>query len=136
MGTFMKTLCALIMVAGMAIVSENACGADAYLAEAEAGVGLQAWLEVDKRREFFVNLTACSMDAKMGWICIGLALKNKTKLPPELERLAYAEEGAKIKLGLCLNETCEVREWEYLATGFGDMFITRSLSRTFPAQSA
>lgn len=128
----MKTWCAVIMVAGMAILSENARGADAYLTEAEAGVGLQAWLEVDKRHGFFVNLSACPMDGKMGWICIGLDLKNKIKLPPELERLAYAEEGAKIKLGLCLNETCEVREWEYLATGFGDMFITQIAIEDLP----
>jgi hypothetical protein len=52
-------------------------GAEAYLTEAEAGVGLQAWLEVDKRREFFVNLSACPVDGKMGWICFGLHLKRK-----------------------------------------------------------
>jgi hypothetical protein len=120
------------MVAGIAIMSEKACGADAYLTEAEGGVGLQAWLEVDKRREFFVNLSVCPLDGKMGWICVGLAFKGKSKLPPELERLAYAEEGAKIELGLCLNETCEVREWEYLATGFGDMFITRIAIEDLP----
>jgi hypothetical protein len=54
------------MAAGMAILSENACGADAYLTEGEAGVGLQAWLEVDKRYDFFVNLSTDLLESRLG----------------------------------------------------------------------
>jgi hypothetical protein len=128
----MKTLCALFIAVGMAILSENARGADALLTEGEGGVGLQAWLEIDKRNGFFVNLSACPIDDKMGWICVGLSFNKNIKLPPELDRLAYGEDGAKIDLGLCLNETCEVREWEFLPTGFGDMFITHIAIEDLP----
>src|SRR6516164_2446583 len=111
MGVLMKTWCAVIMTVGMAILSENARGANAHLTEAEGGIGLQAWLEVDKRYGVFINLNACEVDNKMGWICVGLDFqKRNIKLPRELDKLAFADEGAKINLGLCVNETCEARE--------------------------
>lgn len=68
----------------------------------------------------------------MGWICVGLSFQRNIKLPRELEKLAFAEEGAKINLGLCLNETCEVREWAFGPTGYGDMFTTKIAIEELP----
>jgi hypothetical protein len=133
MGVLMKTWCAVIMTVGMAILSENARGANAHLTEAEGGIGLQAWLEVDKRYGVFINLNACEVDNKMGWICVGLDFqKRNIKLPRELDKLAFADEGAKINLGLCVNETCEAREWEFGPTGYGDMFTTKIAIEDLP----
>lgn len=130
----MKTWCAVIMALGIAILSENARAASAHFTEAEGGIGLQAWLEVDNRYGVYVNLNACEADGKMGWICVGFGIQQKRniKLPRELDKLAFAEEGAKINVGICVNEMCEVREWEFGPTGYGDMFTTKIAIEDLP----
>lgn len=72
----MKTWCAVIVAVGIAVLSENARGASADLTEAEGGIGLQAWLEVDKRYRVFSTSTPARWMAKWVGSVLGCRFKG------------------------------------------------------------
>ncbi len=98
--------------------------ANVYVQKGEGGVGLDAWLEMDESDLLSLAMIDCRKSAKGLNVQLGLYPQSNKDLPPELKRLLYRENGEQTDLFVCINQFCEERKWEFLASGFGDAFFT------------
>jgi hypothetical protein len=98
--------------------------ANVYVHPGEGGAGLDAYIELDKSSQFYLAIYGCRKDNRKFDLGLGLDVESGNNLPSELEKLRSAEDEAKADFYLCINSICEVHQWQFLPTGFGDMFVT------------
>jgi hypothetical protein len=119
---------ALVTVPAFADSPEIANAATVYLQKGEGGAGLDAWLEMDEANQLTLFM-GCQSSSDRRRMTIQLGLYPGKNASSELRKLwpedvSEAANGQKLNLFVCLNSICEEREWEFLASGFGDTFFT------------
>lgn|SRR5579885_188164 len=130
-----KSGAALIIVFSLLAFASTfrpASGANVYLQKGEGGAGQDAWIEMDNSSQLSLAVMNCVKSGRV--FNFQLALRVIQERPvAELQKLVGKNDNDKIELFLCINTICEEREWEFLESGFGDMFFTRfSVGRSEP----
>ena len=97
--------------------------ANVSIQKGEGSAGLDAYFPLDKSDELSLSITGCKKKGEKLAFGVGLFVGEKKRISRELEKLRDRELNARTNLFLCINELCEERTWEFLASGFGDAFF-------------